>query len=161
MKLRKLLNTDFDLLLRLLTDSRVRRYLGGALATKEAIGRVEQLLRNKPDDYWVIEAESVSVGTVILSKHIDSGKAEISYQLLPEWTGKGLAFNAVRAILTTTSHSRVVAETQAKNVRSRKLLEKLGFQEAARLKRYGETQIYYEYYRAASALHRRRSDRSR
>ena len=144
MKLRKLRDTDFELLLRLFTDSTVRKYLGGALTITEATTRVEKLLQKKPGGYWVIESETVPAGTIIFGKHIDSGETEISYQLLPEWTGRGLALKSVRALLEATEHSIVVAETQVKNTRSRGLLERLRFRETARLERYGEAQVYYE-----------------
>lgn len=66
MKLRSLQDDDFKLLLRLFTDSQVRKHLGGALTTSEAAERVELLLQKKPECYWAILEEGHAVGTVIL-----------------------------------------------------------------------------------------------
>lgn len=144
MRLRKLLDSDREFLLRLLTDREVRKYLGGELSFNEAQRRVEVLLQQKPTDYWIVEFEGDPIGTVVLGKHIDSGGVELSYQLLPEYVGRGLAFKAVQETLKNNEGSLVVAETQVKNVRSRRLLERLGFQEIERLERFNEAQVYYE-----------------
>lgn len=144
MQLRNLQSTDFGLLLRLFTDNTVRKYLGGALPAAEAAERIEKLLRDIPESYWVIVVDGNPIGTVILGEHVDSGETELSYQLLPEWTGRGFAIEAVRAALKAAKGSVVVAETQVKNLKSRKLLEKIGFEETAILERFGEHQAYYE-----------------
>ncbi len=142
MKLRKILDSDDKFLLRLLTDSEVRKYLGGEVPFNEAKRRVEALIKQKPANYWVIEVKGSPIGTVVFGEHIDSGEVELSYQLLPEYVGQGLAFKAVQEALRNNGSSLVVAETQAKNFKSRKLLERLGFQEIKKLERFGEVQVY-------------------
>ncbi|WP_019506319.1 GNAT family N-acetyltransferase [Pleurocapsa sp. PCC 7319] len=144
MKLRKLSDSDFEFLLRLLTDSEVREYLGGAVPFNEAKKRVSTLLNQKPKSYWVIEVKDSPIGTVVFGEHVDSGEVELSYQLLPEYVGQGLAFKAVQEALRNNGSSLVVAETQVKNFKSRKLLARLGFKEIKRLERFGEVQAYYE-----------------
>lgn len=144
MQLRNLQDTDFNFLLRLFTDDIVRQYLGGALSSTKAVERVDKLLREKPKNYWVVVVEDNPIGSVVFGKHIDSGETELSYQLLPEWTGRGFALEAVEALLKENDASIVAAETQAANIRSRNLLEKLGFREIERLERFGEQQVYYE-----------------
>ncbi|MEO1633874.1 MAG: GNAT family N-acetyltransferase, partial [Cyanobacteria bacterium J06631_9] len=87
---------------------------------------------------------NISIGAIIFGHHVDSGETEVSYLLLPEQTGKGYAQEAVQTALKRVKGKMVVAETQARNMRSRRLLERLGFEEAERLKRFGEQQVYYE-----------------
>jgi ribosomal-protein-alanine N-acetyltransferase len=144
MKLRKLLDSDFEFLLRLLTDGQVRKYLGGELSFNEANKRIKVILEQKPLNYWVVEINGSPIGTIVFGEHLDSGEVELSYQLFPEYVGQGLAYKAVIEALRTNRSSLVVAETQVKNLKSRKLLEKLGFKEIKRLERFGEIQMYYE-----------------
>jgi len=56
---------------------------------------------------------------------------DIGFALVPEYEGKGYGFEAASAVLQHAQHDlglqRLVAITDAKNIASQKLLEKLGF----------------------------------
>jgi RimJ/RimL family protein N-acetyltransferase len=59
------------------------------------------------------------------------GEPEVSYVFVPEVWGRGLAGEALTALLgwlwSETSHASVIAVTQTANARSCQLLERLGF----------------------------------
>ncbi len=71
----------------------------------------------------------------------------MSYELLPEYWGKGYATEAVEAALgyafVDLGLERVVAETQAANERSCRLLERLGMKAERKLERFGAKQVIY------------------
>ena len=84
---------------------------------------------------WVIRLPSSQLaGYVQATVHAD-GRAAIAYELSSGYWGRGLAQQAVQAMLTELgSHyrvSRVTAVLKHDNKRSRRLLERLGFAPAA------------------------------
>ncbi len=150
--LRPLIPADTDALLRLYTDPGVRTFLGGPLSTTEARRRVAALLIHQgPYPIWAIRSEngndSELLGTVSLDPHHDGRDIQISYLLLPEHQAKGHASRAVadalRYAFTVLSLARVVAETQSRNVRSIRLLERVGMVFECRTIRYGAEQSIY------------------
>ena len=66
---------------------------------------------------------------------------------LPEWWHQGFALESISAVLlhalTELCLPFVVAETQSKNVRSIRLLEKLGFQFVEHVERFNALQAIY------------------
>ncbi|HAS8093667.1 TPA: N-acetyltransferase, partial [Vibrio vulnificus] len=65
----------------------------------------------------------------------DSSFSDIRYALLPQYQGKGYAFEASKAVLNFTLESGLVSEVYGvaviENLVSEKLLRKLGMQESA------------------------------
>lgn len=113
------------------TSADVRRYLGGPNddpGFSDAIRAAA--VGERPGVFCV--AERVS-GGAIGSVSIDDGRGEyeVSYQLLPEWWGRGFAAEAVSAVLDwfwrTHADDSVIAVTQSANAGSCCLLERLGF----------------------------------
>ena len=98
---------------------------------------------------WVAEQRKASlpVGLVTLSPHKDGKGHEMSYMFARSVWGMGLAYEAARAVmdhgLQAAGLPRVLAETQALNLRSCALLNRLGMVEMARLERYGAEQVLY------------------
>ena len=98
---------------------------------------------------WAIrsKANRSFIGLVTLDKHRDGEDTEISFELLPEWWGQGYATEAVRAVidyaLKDLELPRVIAETQAANIASRRLLERLGMHPKQTVVRFGAKQIIY------------------
>ena len=78
--------------------------------------------------YWARRHRSVSVGR---SSAIRSLDIDLGFAYLPEYLGKGYALEAAQATLDYVklklAVSRIVAITMAENVRSIRLLKKLGF----------------------------------
>lgn len=87
-----------------------------------------------------IESDGVFAGLLTYSKHIEEPGVEVSYQLLPEFIGKGIAYPIIAEALKQVDLP-LVAETQEANTASRRLLEKLGFKEVRFCERYGEKQV--------------------
>jgi ribosomal-protein-alanine N-acetyltransferase len=69
-------------------------------------------------------------------------RAEIGYDLAPEWWGRGLMSEALRAVLAfgfeRMELARVEAYVMTDNARSCRLLERLGFDREALLRQHGE-----------------------
>ncbi|MDJ0636087.1 MAG: GNAT family N-acetyltransferase [Xenococcaceae cyanobacterium MO_188.B29] len=98
--------------------------------------------------HWVIRVKKnnflVGIGIVSLGKHHNNIDTEISYQLLPEWWGKGYGTEAVQAVLnhalTVLGLPRVIAETQIANIASCRLLERMGMRLEGTVERFGAKQ---------------------
>lgn len=141
---------DFPSLRRVFTCSNVREFLGGPIDVDAAEQRTEQwIARSANSPLWAIRrcCDSRFLGYVLLDRHHDSNDTEISYALLIDYWGKGYATVAVEEGLFRAASecglTEVVAETQAKNERSIRLLERVGMTEERRLMRFGEEQVVF------------------
>lgn len=131
-------------------SEKVRLYLGGPVSGSVFEQKFDSLLGGIDARQWAVRDRTVGrfIGLVALSQHHDGHDVEVSYQLLPAFWGKGFATEAVGAVvhyaLSTLGLPRLLAETQAANLRSRRLLEKLGMTAARYVVRFGVEQIVYE-----------------
>jgi len=121
------------------SDPRVTRYLAQQpmASLDEAVQRVEALratFQEQTGIPWAIasRAHGQLIGTCVFW-HLNRPhfRAEIGYELAPEWWGQGVMTEAVAAVLTfgftlMGLHS-VEAQMDPANTGSRRLLEKLGF----------------------------------
>ena len=139
-----LVPTDIPALLPLFTSSEVRQYLGGSLTSEEAENRLHRWCRQ--EYYWTVRTENICIGLVDLSPYHDPLKTELSYQFLPAYWGQGYAFETLSAVLDWCRgrYDSVVSETQEANIRSCRLLEKLGYRLTDRPERFGAVQRLYE-----------------
>ena len=148
-KLRTLNESDRENYVSLVCNDAVRRYLGGPSDKEHANEQFNRALNDAIETFWVIEKvrNHEFVGTISLDSHHDGKDIEISYQLMPEHWGNGLATEVVSRVLSYAfddlKHERIVAETQSANVASRRLLEKIGMIEEKVLERFGEQQALY------------------
>jgi ribosomal-protein-alanine N-acetyltransferase len=150
--LRELKIEDRSLIVALSTDKEARRFLGGPVSIEQAHRRADQLIAGVGVKHcWAVEliedAYGRAVGLIHISLHHDGEEDELSYEFLPRTWGKGIASEAVKAAtqhaLTRLGYSRLIAETQAGNVRSRQLLERLGLKPVKTLLRFGQAQVLY------------------
>jgi ribosomal-protein-alanine N-acetyltransferase len=131
----------------------VRRHLGGPVKGNPFDERFAALLDGGDIRAWVVrEAKGGGfVGLITLARHHDGEDLEVSYQLLPAFWGRGLAAETVGAViryaLTDLALPRVIAETQAANHRSRRLLERLGMATTRTVVGFGAPQVIYEWAR--------------
>ena len=141
-----------NLVVKLYTDAKVRRFLGGVVDLQTIRYKFFKMLEfNLETQYWVIRAKDSSslseIGIVSLTRHHNNIDVEISYQLLPQWWGKGYGTEAVRAIvtyaLTVMNLPRVIAETQMANIASCRLLESIGMRLERTVERFGAKQGIY------------------
>lgn len=140
---------DFSSALSLLTNNEVRRYLGGTITETAALEKLTAWAAAEDHIYLTVRltGDGAFMGIVSVSPHHDPSKKELSYQFLPEFWGKGYAFEVLQAVLSycrdTLGIREAVSETQTKNIRSCRLLEKLGYRLTEQLIRFGAEQNLY------------------
>jgi RimJ/RimL family protein N-acetyltransferase len=130
----------------MLTDPTVRRYQGGPCDPDVVRAAMAD---SRPGMAWgsfMIELVGPDVVAGSCSVGRDRGELEVSYQLLPEFVGMGIATEALRALLAWAATAcpdddHVIAITQLANEPSRRLLERLGFTERERSVEYDAMQV--------------------
>ncbi|EMR07252.1 putative acetyltransferase [Bhargavaea cecembensis DSE10] len=139
---------DLDAVKLLYGSEPVRAFLGGTRTGAEVERAFAGMLQNA-DSCWIIRQleDGAFIGSVSLDLHHDGEALEISYQLLPEFWGRGYGTEAatevIRHAFSNLGQERLLAETQAANTASRRLLERLGMKEERRVERFGEEQVIY------------------
>ena len=126
---------------------------------KEAIEEVKywkSLFPHKRSIYWAIalKENNQMIGTAGFNLiSFPNSRAEISYDLNPEYWGRGIMLTSINAILKFADIAlelvRVQATVITDNERSIKLLERAGFKKEGLLEKYevveGEHKDYYMY----------------
>jgi ribosomal-protein-alanine N-acetyltransferase len=89
---------------------------------------------NKQWFYWAISSKNSPglIGTICLWNFNEENKsAEVGYELLPIFQGKGLMQEALSNVIVfgfkTAKFKRIIAYTHSRNDKSIKLLQKAGF----------------------------------
>jgi len=149
--LTKLQASDYDNVRRLYVNEEVRKYLGGAWTEEEAItGSFRRMLASQEGaSFWIIREKQTNafIGLISLDMHHDGVSTEVSYELLPEWWGSGYAAETVTAVIDYAFRElglpEVIAETQAANKASCRLLERIGMSFRDTVQRFGEQQAIY------------------
>lgn len=149
--LRAPIEDDIPVIVALMTDPAVRRFLGGPASRERALARAASLIAGDERRHsWAVALNSGTpgcIGLVEIHRHHDGLDHEFSYEFLPTAWGSGLASEAVGAVLDhgfgTLGHDRLIAETQAANQPSRRLLERLGMRWERELERFGAMQAIY------------------
>ena len=140
-------DADRAAMIRLMTDPVTREYLGGAVdyASRQAL---ELSPLGLTWGRWVLAlaGDDTMIGSITLD--YDRGELELSYALLPEWTGQGYAAESCIALLDWARHELedelVIAISQTRNKRSVALLRKLGFTVRKGLEEFGTQQLLLE-----------------
>jgi RimJ/RimL family protein N-acetyltransferase len=142
-------SADQDELIALYGNERVRQFLGGVVNSVDAVDRVKRMLEDPTATSWIIRRreDGAFVGMVVIDEHHEGREREIWFQLVPTFWRKGLAKEAVGAVIDHEAKALkltcLVAETQSANARSRRLLERLGMEPVRTLMRFGEEQVIY------------------
>ena len=116
------------------------------------------LFPSKRSIYWAIALKetNIMVGTAGFNMiSFANSRAEISYDLDPNFWGKGIMLRSIKAILKFSDYTlgiiRVQATVITTNERSIKVLDRCGFQREGYLRKYelveGELKDYYMYAR--------------
>jgi len=147
----KLRKDDLEDLVSIYTNSRVREYLGGELSESSAYQKSEELILNPPKLFWILKDKTDRfVGIIELDSYHGTDDIEISYQLNPDYWGRGYASEALAKITVYSfeelSLKKIVAETQSKNKKSIQLLEREKYNKVKELYRFGELQLLFEKY---------------
>lgn len=137
----------------LMTDERVRAYLGGPASHERVAARQAAYPATAGVSAGVWAVVRIDDGRAVGLAGIGpdprcEGRAEVSYQLLPSAWGSGLGREAVSAIVSwwTAAVPRggpLVAVTQAANTRSRRLLESVGMVLVDQFDEHGALQCLY------------------
>ncbi|HVG22693.1 MAG TPA: GNAT family N-acetyltransferase [Thermoanaerobaculia bacterium] len=124
---------DVDLGLSLWGNPEVMQFIGGPYSREKAIARVESEIENlatKRVQYWPIFQEGTFVGVCGLRPRGDI--YTLGFHLLPQHWGRGYAPEAARSVI---EYARMVlgaktlfAGHHPHNVKSRRVLESLGFE---------------------------------
>jgi ribosomal-protein-alanine N-acetyltransferase len=135
LKIRPICLEDGQFMLELVNTQGWLMYIGdrNVHSVKDAEQYIQRMLDNPVYFYHVIEQkESIRpVGVVSFLKRDNQQYYDIGFALLPEFQGKGIAFEACSAYLLTVQANHVfeniIAISLPHNIKSIALLEKLGF----------------------------------
>ncbi|WP_232820300.1 GNAT family N-acetyltransferase [Brachybacterium sp. YJGR34] len=138
---------DRERMIRLMTDPVTREYLGGAVdyASRQAL---ELSPLGLTWGRWVLarHEDDTMMGSITLDH--DRGELELSYALLPEFTGQGFAAESCLAVMGWAQEAleddHIIAVSQTRNKRSVALLRKLGFTVRKGLEEFGTQQLLLE-----------------
>lgn len=154
LRLRPIDRNDGSRLLQLSSNPNVMKHINGGKTLSEK--EIEVDLQNRLDaltdvfGYWMIESleEKDFIGWVALKKLEQTEKTELGYRLLEEHWGKGYASEAASELLKYAflrlHLKEVVAVALEENVRSLRVLEKLGMKYKKKGRFYGFNCCYYE-----------------
>lgn len=130
---------DLDPFAALNADPAVMEHFPSMLSREEtaaAIGRVEKHFEDRGYGFWAVEAPGQApfigfIGLAVVSFEASFAPCvEIGWRLTPPWWGKGLATEGARAALKfgfeRLGLEEIVAFTVPENIRSRRVMEKLG-----------------------------------
>ncbi len=130
--LRRKMEKDIPFMLDLFNNDDVRRYLGGYPPRDEH--SMLRMIRGRREIEWVAALADTDeyIGECMLLKIVDGYLGEIGYYFRRDFWGHGYAEEAARAVICHCSETlhlkRLCATIDKDNIRSRKLIEKLGFE---------------------------------
>ena len=139
LRLREFRMDDAPVLFAIHSDPQVMRYWSYPAWTEmaQAERKVADILRQRREDGLLVWAICDATGDRLLGScavfdiRPEQGRAEIGYSLHRDWHGRGLASEALRAVLHYLFDGlglrRIEADTDPRNTPSRRVLEKLGF----------------------------------
>ena len=147
--LASLIEEDYGAVMELYRNPKVRQYLGGAISAEQVQERFAAVQIHS--EYLAlsihIRESREFAGLITIAPHHDGEDTEISFQLLPNFWGKGYATEACSAVLghafTALGMNWIVAETQAVNDQARALLARLGMNQIGEIERFGSQNIIY------------------
>lgn len=156
LNLKPLRPEDFEFFCALKINPQTRAHLGGPVLLCRCKYQFQTALHQPMQ--WAVHTEQCPIGLVSITPHHNPKDMELSYEFLPTSWGQGFAQEALGAAAAhwfAHTQNRLVAETQAANAASRRLLEKLGFIERERLQRFGAEQIVFVLHNKNVAQHKR------
>lgn len=127
--------SDVPHMTELFNDEEVRRYLGGDPPRSRRA--MERMVSQGRTTQWAVTLNDEYIGECQLLKTAGGRVAEIGYFFRREFWGQGYAFEAVGALIDYCSGvlglERLWASVDDGNLRSKRLLLRLGFEQAALL----------------------------
>jgi ribosomal-protein-alanine N-acetyltransferase len=138
--LRNIESTDAELIHKLRSDEVVNQFVGRDNSStvekaKEFILKIQNLVKKNEGLYWIIRRKENNdlVGTVCLwNFDTENEIVEIGYEMLPEFQGKGIMTEAIKAVTAHTFEEIkakiITAFPSEDNVNSVAILKKLNFE---------------------------------
>lgn len=125
---------DGDAVAALLTDAEVCRYEPFEVMSREdAFAEAERYAASKGVYAVILKETGQLIGKLTLTDQQFFGAYELGYTLRRDCWGNGYTVEAARAVMEygfmTKGVRRITAETDVQNVRSRRVLEKLGMRQ--------------------------------
>lgn len=136
--LRRKEEKDIPYMLSLFNDEEVRRYLGGYPPRDERA--MARMVKHGRTSSWAVALPGTDeyIGECMLLKVVEGCIGEIGYYFRREYWGLGYAAEAVDALITYCGGAlglrRLWANVDDRNERSKRLLGRLGFEQAALLR---------------------------
>lgn len=139
--LRELQANDAEQIFKIRTDARVNQFLDRepTKSVNESLKFINNILRaqnNQDSIMWAITLKNkpLLIGTVVYWHIVkEKGKAELGYEMLPEYFGQGIMREALTEVIRFGFENMllktIVAETRADNLRSVNALYKCGFEQ--------------------------------
>jgi len=133
--LRQLTAQDDLAIFSLRSDDRVNQFIGRPKQARveEAQAFIDEIIRNK-GMYWAIciKGQDHLIGTICLWNFSDDKtSAEVGYELMPDFQGKGFVDEALKAVIVYCFEKIALqtlhADTHKDNERSKRLLERNRF----------------------------------
>ena len=136
---------DRELLVDLMVDAEVRRFVGGPVEPEDALRRATRLTEDTPWGYFVVVLGSDAVGTLTFDRK--RGPWEVSFQLRRSAWGRGVMTGALRQAVewfrVNEPHEQLIAVTQVRNEAARRTIERSGGLPERQFEQYGEQQVQY------------------
>jgi len=138
--LRNIKSTDAGLIHQLRSDEVVNRFVGRDNSStlekaKEFILKIQNLVEKNEGLYWIIclKENNDLIGSVCLwNFDIKNEIVEIGYEMLPEFQGKGIMSEAIKAVVAYTFEEikakKITAFPSSDNINSVNILKKLNFE---------------------------------
>ena len=137
--LRQLVSSDDNEIFALRSNENVNKYLDRKPSksiddAKAFIQTINENIQSNNSIYWAITLNGINklIGTICLFDFsTDNSKAEIGYELLPEFQGKGIMQEAISKVvdfgIQHIGLNLIEAYTHSENQSSTRLLEKFNF----------------------------------
>jgi ribosomal-protein-alanine N-acetyltransferase len=128
--LRRRKEEDIPFMVKMFNTKEVRQYLGGYPPKEER--SMLGIIRRRNEIQWSVTLNNNFIGEVALINVTDNYLGELGYIFMKEYWGKGYAYEAVNKIIdysfNTLKLKRLCASIDNRNIRSKKFIEKLGFE---------------------------------
>ena len=130
--LRKRMEDDIPFMVKMFNTNDVIKYLGGYPPKDEH--SMLKIIRHRNENQWAVTLKENNnyIGECFFQKIVDNYLGEIGYIFSKEYWGKGYAYEAVSKIIDYSINElklkRLCVRINEKNIRSKKLIEKLDFE---------------------------------
>ena len=148
----QLQSNDASFMLELLNTPGWKQFIGDRNVQNltEAAGYIRKIIENPAVQYLVVRLKDSKspVGVITITKREDLPHHDIGFAFLPDYAGKGYAYEAASAMLKApeilAAHSQLLAICLKDNLRSIRLLEKLGMVFEEEINRESEELLLYK-----------------